>query len=68
VRSDGARVGGTTWRTREYDRAKTQELVTLLLSFPEIESVLFNDPEIAGVTAWDNHDNHLHVRVRSRCG
>lgn len=63
VRNDGQEAGGT-WMDASYSRALTQELVDLLWATGEVETILFNDPEIKGVTPWPGHDDHLHVRFR----
>ena len=51
-----------------YSRDGTQQLVNLLLAFPSVERILFNDSEIVGVSSSNGHNNHLDVRVRSGCG
>ncbi|MCU0540805.1 MAG: penicillin-insensitive murein endopeptidase [Oscillatoriaceae cyanobacterium Prado104] len=52
-----------TWDHPKYSRQRTQQLVDLLRSNPilDIRTILFNDPDIAGVEPWQGHDNHLHV-------
>lgn len=54
---------GLTWRDSKYSRQRTQELVDLFHNNPilGIRVILFNDPQIAGVEPWAEHDNHLHV-------
>lgn len=49
------------WRNAGYSRTRTQKLVDMLLATGQVERILFNDPNITGVTAYTGHDNHLHV-------
>ncbi|MGC1306583.1 MAG: penicillin-insensitive murein endopeptidase [Phormidesmis sp.] len=55
--------GGMTWRSPEYSKPRTQELVNLIRNNPHlnIRTILFNDPSIKGVSKWEGHDDHLHV-------
>ncbi|UMR29225.1 hypothetical protein MJ904_19335 [Massilia sp. MB5] len=67
IRKDGLEgVGdGLTWKSDSYDQEATQRLVNALRSTGMVETILFNDPKIDGVKPWVNHDNHLHVKVKS---
>jgi hypothetical protein len=64
-------VGGASAPYSEFDRApyeyraaKTQLLVNIIRTNPDVVLVLFNDPAITGVTPYRKHDDHLHVRLR----
>lgn len=72
----GARPG-ITFRSRDYDREAVWAQMTAFLDSPDVESVIFNDPELvrradadpryAGRVLTDPngiHDNHVHVDVR----
>jgi peptidoglycan hydrolase-like protein with peptidoglycan-binding domain len=63
VSGDG-REEPTTFRSPGYSRALTQQLVDLIHTNTvlPVRSILFNDPQVRGVTYWAGHDNHLHVR------
>lgn len=52
-----------TWEHPKYSRQRTQQLVDLIRNNPilGIRTILFNDPDVTGVTPWAGHDNHLHV-------
>jgi len=54
----------TTIYSSNYSRALTQELVNRLRSngVATVYSILFNDRQVTGVSPWEGHDNHLHVR------
>ena len=48
-----------------YDRQRTQELVDEIRKDPNVDFILFNDPQIQGVSASDSsHNNHLHVQYK----
>lgn len=49
------------WRNSGYSRARTQKLVDMLWATGQVERILFNDPNVTGVTPYSGHDNHLHV-------
>lgn len=49
----------------QYDREATRLLVQALLAHANVQQILFNDNQIAGVTPYAGHDNHLHVKTRS---
>jgi len=38
--------------------------VELFRAETNFKSILFNDSQIAGVTPWEGHDNHLHVSMK----
>ena len=63
LRTDGARAQ-VTWYDAAYDRAATQRLVDTLRATRQVDRILFNDPNIKGVTPYIGHDNHLHVKVK----
>lgn len=76
MRNDGA-MSGTTFRSSDYNRSLTQELVNDLRALtdqkgPLVEKILFNDGKVQGVTPVRKdrgvHDNHLHVVFRSGIG
>ena len=46
-----------------YDRVATQRMVDTLRATGGVDQILFNDPQIMGVSPYKGHDNHLHVRV-----
>lgn len=48
----------------EYSAEYTKVLVEILQSHHNVRSILFNGSGIAGVTAWEGHDNHLHVSTK----
>jgi Penicillin-insensitive murein endopeptidase len=54
----------TTFRSSDYSRALTQELVDVITanSVLTVNKIFFNDPNVRGVQRLDGHDNHLHVR------
>jgi peptidoglycan hydrolase-like protein with peptidoglycan-binding domain len=63
LRADG-RDAATTFKSPEYSRALTQQLVNMIRSngVLRVRAILFNDPKVRGVKYWPGHDNHLHVR------
>ena len=48
----------------EYSRDYTSELVDMFRAQLNLQSILFNDATIKGVTHWQGHDNHLHVSMK----
>ncbi len=54
-----------TITSAQYDREATRLLVESLLAHANVEEILFNDTQIAGVKWWAGHDNHLHVKMRA---
>ena len=46
-----------------YSRELTKRLVQALLAHRNVKTVLLNDVTIAGVTPFDGHHNHLHVKM-----
>lgn len=44
-----------------YSRTRTQKLVDMLWATGQVERILFNDPNVTGVTYYSGHDDHLHV-------
>ena len=52
-----------TWHDLQYSRDRTQQLIDLIHRNPvlKIRTILFNDPDVRGVSSWSGHDNHLHV-------
>lgn len=47
-----------------YSRARTKQLVEIAREDPNLKSILFNDKAIAGVSYYDGHHNHLHLRFK----
>jgi peptidoglycan hydrolase-like protein with peptidoglycan-binding domain len=73
IRTDSAQctAGRITWRSAEYDRNATRQLVQAVRAAApgHVVFVLFNDPTLIaeGLTQqFDNHDNHLHIRYCER--
>jgi len=64
LRIDGQQAHVTWFDHDLYDRPATAKLIALFLSHPSVRQVLFNDPDIHGVTPWEGHDDHFHVDVR----
>lgn len=62
LRLDGQHTG-VWWQHAGYDRAATARLIALFRSHPSVRKILFNDPEIHGVTPWRHHDDHFHVSI-----
>lgn len=62
-RSDGVE-DGSDHRLPTYSRVRTQKLVELFRAndILPVTFIFFNDSNVAGVSHWKNHDNHLHVR------
>ncbi|MFM9848675.1 MAG: penicillin-insensitive murein endopeptidase [Hyphomicrobiaceae bacterium] len=54
----------TTYQSANHSRALTQELCDLIHANGKlaVQFILFNDPGVASVQPYRNHDNHLHVR------
>jgi len=49
---------------KNYSLEKTQVLVDLLKSDPNVKTIYFNDGRIDGVRHAKGHDNHLHVELK----
>lgn len=64
VRLDGLHLPVTRF-DQEYDSEATEKLIGLFFSHASVRQVLFNDPDIPGVTEWVGHDNHFHVNIRA---
>jgi murein endopeptidase len=47
----------------QYDRAETSKLVSIIWKTGNVSLIYFNDPFVARVTPYPDHDNHLHVEV-----
>ena len=62
VRNDGGELP-VSFTDQKYSRALTQELVNLIRGNKvlSVRSILFNDPNVNGVTYWSGHNDHLHV-------
>ena len=62
LRLDGRELSAT-FTDPQYSRALTEQLVMLIRRNPiaRVRVILFNDPAMAGVKAYPNHNNHLHV-------
>ncbi len=62
LRSDGAEVP-VTFRHPKYSRSRTQKLVDIIRAnnVMPVRTILFNGPQIQGVSPFSGHDNHLHV-------
>ena len=63
IRLDGSEAP-VNWRSSQYDRAATQQLVDILRSNQNVLNVYFNDPQIKGVSPLQGHNDHLHIEVR----
>ena len=65
LRNDG-QEGPVRYQSGEYSRALTQQLVNIVRanSILPVKLILFNDPAVTGVSAYPNHDDHLHVRFQ----
>ena len=64
LRKDGQNLPVTV-SDPQYDRDATRLLVSAFLAHKNVKKILFNDPQILGVTPWPGHDNHLHVVMRN---
>lgn len=53
--------GPCNYTVSGYSRARTQKLVDMLWATGQVERILFNDPNVSGVTYYEGHDDHLHV-------
>jgi murein endopeptidase len=53
------------WTDADYDRNETRKLVGLMWQTMMVKTILFNDPRIARVRPYIDHDNHLHVEVQA---
>jgi len=47
-----------------YSHERTKQVVEALVQDPNLQTILFNDPEIEGVRFYEGHHNHLHVRFK----
>ena len=56
--------GSVPYTSSNYDQPSTQKLVDLILAQNPKARILFNDPNIKGVTPFKGHDDHLHVELR----
>jgi penicillin-insensitive murein DD-endopeptidase len=63
LRADG-KNSPITITDAQYSRERTKALVELFRAETNLKSILFNDSQIAGVTPWEGHDNHLHVSMK----
>lgn len=63
MRIDQRKIG-VTIHSDDYSRSKTRKLVRQIRRDKNLEKILFNDTEIAGVRSHAGHDNHLHVRYK----
>jgi peptidoglycan hydrolase-like protein with peptidoglycan-binding domain len=63
MRSDG-KEAPVSHTDPQYSRALTQELVNVIRAngVLPVRYIFFNGPGITGVSPWEGHDNHLHVR------
>jgi hypothetical protein len=59
--NSGTTEGPCNWQNASYSRTRTQKLVDMLFATGQVERILFNDPNISGVTPYSGHDDHLHV-------
>lgn len=52
-----------TYQSASYSRALTQQLVDIIRNnrVLSIRTILFNDPNVRGVSPYQGHDDHLHV-------
>jgi len=64
LRDDGAEQP-VTIADQAYSRAKTKQMVEIIRDDPNLKSILFNDTAIAGVTYFQGHHNHLHLRFKT---
>lgn len=64
IRKDGAQTG-VSCTSDDYSRENTKILVETLLAHANVESILFNDSEIPGVSYCDGHHDHLHVYFKA---
>jgi hypothetical protein len=65
-RKDGRR-GPVTYRSAEYDRDATIELIRVIRQQHPNVTILFNDPEIIGLGLsrhYAGHDDHMHVSFK----
>lgn len=63
LRKDGLHLP-VNWHQAEYDHDATARLIALLVSYPSVKKVLFNDLRIPGVRPWFHHDDHFHVEIK----
>jgi murein endopeptidase len=64
LRIDGQQLRVSRFEHDQYDHTATAKLIAIFLSHPSVKQVLFNDPDIHGVTPWEGHDDHFHVDIR----
>jgi penicillin-insensitive murein endopeptidase len=64
VRTDGQHTG-IWWKHARYDGTATAKRMALFRPHLPVKAILFNDPDIHGVTPWDRHDDHFHVALRA---
>ena len=57
--------GPTNINARTYNAQLTNTLVQGLRALPGIQRILFNDPNIQGVSPARGHSDHLHVEFVS---
>lgn len=50
-----------TWKSKNYDRERTQQMVDYILEIDPCAKLLFNDPKIKGVSPYKGHDDHIHI-------
>lgn len=64
LRTDGKRKA-VDMDSKDYSHELTKKVVEIARRDPNLQSILFNDPKILGVTKWNGHHNHLHLRYRT---
>jgi murein endopeptidase len=64
LRFDGQQLRVSRFEHDQYDHNATAKLIAIFMSHPSVKQVLFNDPDIHGVTPWEGHDDHFHVDIR----
>ena len=64
MRADTHKRPVTINNQQAYSRTRSRKLVRLLRTRPNLDLILFNDQEIAGVKFFTGHHNHLHVRFK----
>ena len=64
VTNNGKEIG-LVYQNAAYSRSLTQELANLIRTSSvvglNVRTILFNDPNVRGVTFFKGHNNHLHV-------
>lgn len=63
LRKDG-REQPVRWWDPEYDLEATKKLLELFRTFAPVVKVLFNDRRVPFTTPWEDHDHHMHIRLR----